>query len=83
MHMEDGACAECEMLRQAALEATIRHIHADNRLAIAKLVRDTRNIEDLEPLVENLLQARISAVRTYQEHVDDSQGKGSADAKMT
>jgi hypothetical protein len=67
--MEDGACADCETLRQAALEATVRHIHAESRLAIAKLVHDTRNIEDLELFVERLGQARTAAVRAYQEHI--------------
>ena len=50
--------------------ATIRHIRADSRLAVAKLIEDSRNLIDLEQLVDSLLQERIAAVRAYQEHVD-------------
>jgi hypothetical protein len=63
-------CPDCTMLHQAALEARVRHFHAESRLAIAKLVHDSRSIRDLEPLVETLFQARSVAVRAYQEHID-------------
>jgi hypothetical protein len=68
-HM-DEVCAECVMLQQAALEATIHHIRAESSLSIAKLEHDSRKIRDLEPLVESLFQARSAAVQAYQEHID-------------
>jgi hypothetical protein len=80
--MEDRACADCETLEQSALNATIRHIQADSRLAIAKLIHDSRNLIDLEQLVDSLLQERIAAVRAYQEHVD-AHAKKAASATMT
>jgi hypothetical protein len=67
--MEDRACADCETLQQAALNATIRHISADSRLAIAKLQHDGLKIGILEPVVEHLFQERSAAVQAYQEHV--------------
>ena len=68
--MDDGICADCNTLQQAALNATIRHIHAESRLAIAKLVHDSRAITGLQPLVDSLFQERSAAVRAYQEHTD-------------
>jgi hypothetical protein len=68
--MDDAVCADCEIFQQAALNATIRHFHAESRLTIAKLIRDRLAISDLEPLVESLFQARSSAVRAYQDHID-------------
>jgi hypothetical protein len=68
--MDDKVCAACDILQQAALNATIRHIHAESRLTIAKLVHDSRNIGYLEPLVADLFQERSAAVRAYQEHTD-------------
>jgi hypothetical protein len=68
--IDDGICAECETIQQAALDATVRHFHADSRLTIAKLVNDRRTIRHLEPLVETLFQTRSAAVRAYQEHLD-------------
>jgi hypothetical protein len=79
--MEDR-CADCETLQQAALNATIRHIHADSRLAIAKLIHDSRNLLDLEQLVESLFQERTAAVRAYQEHID-MHGQKAASVGMT
>jgi hypothetical protein len=70
MAMDDAICADCEMLQQAALEATIRHIRAESSLAIAIMAHDSRKIGHLEPLVERLFQERNAAVRAYQEHVD-------------
>ena len=66
----DDECAECVMLQQAALEATIRHIRAESSLSIAKLEHDSQKIRHLEPLVESLFQARSTAVRAYEEHID-------------
>jgi hypothetical protein len=68
--MVDEICADCTILHQAALEATVRHFHAESRLAIAKLVHDSRVLKDLELPVESLFQARSAAVRAYQEHVE-------------
>jgi hypothetical protein len=68
--MDDGVCADCDTLQQAALNATIRHIQAESRLTIAKLVNDRRTIRHLEPLVETLFQTRSAAVRAYQEHIN-------------
>jgi hypothetical protein len=66
---DDGMCADCEMLQQAVLNATIGHFRAQSRLAIAKLARDRRTIAHLEPLVETLSQTRSAALRAYREHV--------------
>jgi hypothetical protein len=68
--MDDAACADCEMLQEAALNATIRHFHAESRLTIAKLIHDSQAIRALEPLVDSLFQTRSAAVQAYQEHVD-------------
>ena len=68
--MDNAVCTDCEMLQQAALNATVRHFHADSRLTIAKLVHDSRTITALQPLVDSLFEARSAAVRAYQEHVD-------------
>jgi hypothetical protein len=68
--LDDGICADCETIQQAALNATIRHFHVDSRLTIAKLVSDRRTISDLEPLVERLFQERSAAVLAYKAHVD-------------
>jgi hypothetical protein len=57
------------MLQEAALDATVRHFHADSRLTIAKLVRDRRTISDLEVLVASLFEARRTAVQAYLEHI--------------
>jgi hypothetical protein len=68
--MDDAVCADCKVLQEAALNATIRHFHAESRLTIAKLVHDRRTISELEPLVDSLFQARSAAVQAYQEHRD-------------
>jgi hypothetical protein len=70
--MDDGICADCTRLHQAALDAIVRHSHARSRLALAlaKLQDNSFEIKVLEPVVEHLFRARRAAVRTYQEHVD-------------
>jgi hypothetical protein len=68
--IDDGICAECETIQQAALDATVRHFQADSRLTIAKLTRNRRIVSDLEPLVESLFQERSAAFRAYKEHLD-------------
>ena len=68
--MDDGICADCTTLHQAALDAIIRHTYTQGRLAIAKLQHDSLQIGVLEPVVEHWLRERSAAVRAYQEHVD-------------
>jgi hypothetical protein len=68
--MDDEMCADCTVLQQEALKATVGHFHAESRLTIAKLVHDSPTIRALEPLVDSLFQARSAAVRAYQEHSD-------------
>jgi hypothetical protein len=67
--MDDGACADYEILQQAALAAIMQHNLAESRLEIAKLQRNSPQIEALESVGERLLQKRIAAVRAYQEHL--------------
>jgi hypothetical protein len=68
--MAEQVCADCTMLQRAALDAIIRHNEAPSRLAIVRLRPDSAKRRGLEPVVEHLLQVRITAVRAYQEHVD-------------
>jgi hypothetical protein len=68
--MDDGVCADCTTLYQAALVAIIPHNYARSQLALAKLQRDSPRIKVWGPVVKHLLQARSAAVRAYQEHVD-------------
>jgi hypothetical protein len=71
------------MLRQAALDAIMRHGKARTQLAIAKLQYDRPKIRILEPVVERLLQARRDAVGAYQEHIDRHSKREVASAGMT
>jgi hypothetical protein len=57
------------MLRHSAFVAIIWHNYAPSRLTIAKMRPDSPKRVVLEPVVENLFQVRIAAVRAYQEHV--------------
>jgi hypothetical protein len=69
MAMNDARCTDCTSLREAAFDAIVRHFHAENRLAIAKLDNDSPQVTILEPQVEHLLEERRAAVQAYQEHI--------------
>jgi hypothetical protein len=77
--MDDPQCADCKMLRQAALVAVLRHNYAPGRLAIEKMRHDSPKRRFLEPVVEQLLQERSAAVRAYQEHTDTHAKAASAE----
>jgi hypothetical protein len=81
--MDDGICADCNTLQQAVLDATIRHIQTESRLAIAKLQHDSPKARALKPVVEHLLQERSAAVRAYQQHIDTHAKGEAASAGMT
>jgi hypothetical protein len=68
--MDEGVCPDCKVLQQKALDATLRHLHARNRLVLAKINQDSQDVKDLEPIVERLLRERTAAVRAYREHFD-------------
>jgi hypothetical protein len=83
MAMNDARCTDCTRLREAAFDAIVRHFHAENRLAIAKLDNDRPQVTILEPQVEHLLKERRAAVQAYQEHIATHPKKPQAQADLT
>jgi hypothetical protein len=66
--MGNGICTNCKLLQQKALDATLRHLRAQDRLALAKMNHGSESVRDLEPIVERMFRERTTAVRTYREH---------------